>query len=73
MTFDQLKRVKRSVGVAGGKRKYEAIRGAIVGGWINVLVTDRYTAEELLKEPAASTQTLTTTAPPARLPQAARD
>lgn len=53
MTLDQLKRVKRSVGIAGGARKYEAIRGAIVGGWINVLVTDRYTAEKLLKEPIA--------------------
>ncbi len=57
MTLGQLKRVKRSVGVAGGARKYEAIRGAIVGGWINVLVTDRCTAEKLLHEPAAEIQT----------------
>ena len=53
MTLEQLKRVKRSVGVAGGARKYEAIRGAIRGGWINVLVTDKCTAEKLLKEPVA--------------------
>ncbi len=50
MTLEQLKRVKRSVGVAGGARKYEAIRGAVEGGWINVLITDRCTAEKLLKE-----------------------
>jgi DNA-binding transcriptional regulator LsrR (DeoR family) len=54
MTLEQLKHVKRSVGVAGGVRKYEAVRGAIVGGWINVLVTDRWTAEKLLKEPVAT-------------------
>ncbi len=55
MTFDQLKRVRRSVGVAGGARKYEAIRGAIAGGWINVLVTDRCTADKLLNEPEVGT------------------
>src|SRR5512143_1793279 len=54
MTLEQLKHVKRSVGVAGGARKYEAVRGAIVGGWINVLVTDRGTAEKLLREPVAT-------------------
>jgi DNA-binding transcriptional regulator LsrR (DeoR family) len=54
VTLEQLKHVKRSVGVAGGVRKYDAVHGAIVGGWINVLVTDRHTAEELLKEPVAT-------------------
>jgi len=47
MSLEQLKRVKRSVGVAGGKRKHEAIRGALLGGLINVLITDRFTAEVL--------------------------
>ena len=47
MRLEQLKRVKRSVGVAGGKRKHEAIRGALLGGLINVLITDRFTAEVL--------------------------
>jgi DNA-binding transcriptional regulator LsrR (DeoR family) len=46
----QLRNADRSVGVAGGERKYEAIRGAIRGGWVNVLVTDRVTAERLLAE-----------------------
>ncbi len=32
MTLEQLKKVKRSVGVAGGQRKTEAIRGALKGG-----------------------------------------
>ena len=47
MGLDQLKRVRRSVGVAGGRRKLEAIRGALLGGLINVLITDRFTAEAL--------------------------
>lgn len=45
----QLKQVRRVVGVAGGKRKTAAIRGALAGGWINTLITDRSTAERLLQ------------------------
>lgn len=40
--------IPRRVGVAGGERKYSAIRGAVVGGLINILVTDRMTAQRLL-------------------------
>ena len=36
------------VGIAGGKRKTAAIRGALAGGWINTLITDRSTAERLI-------------------------
>lgn len=43
-----LKRVPRVVGVAGGRRKTAAILAALRGGWINVLITDRRTAECLL-------------------------
>jgi len=46
--LEQLKRVPRSVGVAGGRRKVAAIRAALVGGWLNCLITDRHTAERLL-------------------------
>ncbi len=49
MSFDQLRKVKRTVGIAGGKRKLTAIRGALVGGWVNVLITDRIVAEALVK------------------------
>ena len=45
----QLKQVRRVVGIAGGKRKTAAIRGALAGGWINMLITDRNTAEQLLQ------------------------
>lgn len=44
---DALKAVPRRIGVAGGARKRAAVRGAVVGGWINVLVTDLETARYL--------------------------
>jgi DNA-binding transcriptional regulator LsrR (DeoR family) len=47
MTLEGLRRVKRVVAVAGGHRKLAAIRGALEGGWMNVLITDRFTAERL--------------------------
>ena len=53
MRLDQLRRVKRVVGIAGGRRKFDAIRGALRGNWINVLVTDRFMAERLVKEAEA--------------------
>ena len=40
------------IGIAGGARKLRAIRGAVRGGWINVLITDLATARALLEEPA---------------------
>jgi DNA-binding transcriptional regulator LsrR (DeoR family) len=51
MTLQQLQQVERAIGIAGGRRKYEAIRGALRGKWINVLITDRTTAERLAEEP----------------------
>jgi DNA-binding transcriptional regulator LsrR (DeoR family) len=45
--LEQLRKVKRSVGIAGGKQKITAIRGALRGGFINVLITDLLTAEQL--------------------------
>ena len=56
MDFGQLKKVPRVVGAAGGARKTEAIRAAAIGGWINVLVTDRATAERLLAMGTAATR-----------------
>lgn len=47
--LSDLKRVDRVVGIAGGKRKTEAILGALRGRWINVLITDRSTAERLVR------------------------
>ncbi len=49
LELEQLHRIKRCVGVAGGKRKIAAIRGAMRGGYINVLITDIQTAKVLLE------------------------
>ncbi|MGC3953126.1 MAG: sugar-binding transcriptional regulator [Propionicimonas sp.] len=40
--------VPRRIGVAGGPRKHSSIRASLLGGWVNVLVTDTATAEFLL-------------------------
>jgi DNA-binding transcriptional regulator LsrR (DeoR family) len=50
MDLDQLRAVNRSVGVAGGQRKRVAIWGALKGRWINVLITDRSTADWLVRQ-----------------------
>ena len=53
MGLDQLRGVPRVVGVAGGKRKTNAILGALAGKLVNVLITDVATAERLLSNGAA--------------------
>jgi DNA-binding transcriptional regulator LsrR (DeoR family) len=61
ITLDQVKQAKRVVAVAGGPRKTKAIRGALVGGYVDVLVTDYLTAERLMADE-------TVREPPARHP-----
>jgi DNA-binding transcriptional regulator LsrR (DeoR family) len=51
--LEALKSAKRVVGVAGGARKEDPIRAALRAKWINVLITDKKTAENLLKETGA--------------------
>ena len=48
LPIDQLKRINRRVGIAGGSAKVEAILGALRGKYINVLITDHLTAQELV-------------------------
>lgn len=48
ITLEQLKATPRVIGVVGGERKVEAIRGCLAGKLINVLVTDKFTAEKLV-------------------------
>ena len=48
ISLKQLKRADTRIGVAGGKSKYEAIRAALRGGWINSLTTDVETAKWLI-------------------------
>lgn len=47
--LDQLCKVDRVVGVAGGGHKVEAILGALRGKLVNVLITDQVTARRLLE------------------------
>ena len=49
LTLDEIKRIRRVAGVAGGTSKREAIRAALEGKLVNVLVTDHITAQHLLK------------------------
>lgn len=46
--LDALKEIERTILVAGGEHKINAIRGALTGGLSNILITDQYTAQELL-------------------------
>ena len=46
----QLQAIPRRIGMAGGKRKAEAILAAAKGKWIDVLITDSVTAKALLSE-----------------------
>ncbi len=50
ISADQLRTVPRRIAVAGGTRKYAAVRGALRGRWITALVTDTSTARRLLEE-----------------------
>ena len=45
VSLEQLARVDRLIGVAGGPRKYEAIRAALRGRLVNVLITHHVTAQ----------------------------
>ncbi len=50
--LDRLRRIPRRIGVAGGERKREAIEGALLGGLVNVLVTDIEVAAWLADAPS---------------------
>jgi DNA-binding transcriptional regulator LsrR (DeoR family) len=45
-------KIGRRIGVAGGSRKYPAIKAAVEGSWVNVLITDKDTAQKLESEKA---------------------
>lgn len=48
VTLEQLKRCPRTLAVAGGPSKYAAIKAAVLGGFVNTLITDVDTARHLL-------------------------
>ena len=48
MPLEMMKKVRNRIGIAGGENRAEAIRGAINGGFINMLITNIDAAEKLL-------------------------
>jgi len=48
MPLQMISQSNRSVGLAGGERKLDAIFGALKGNHINVLITDYFTAKQLI-------------------------
>ena len=48
MPLEMMKKVRNRIGIAGGENRAEAIRGAIKGGFINMLSTNIDAAEKLL-------------------------
>jgi DNA-binding transcriptional regulator LsrR (DeoR family) len=48
---EQIRAVRHRIGVAGGARKFEAIRAVLRGRWVSTLVTDHATAKRLLNDP----------------------
>ncbi|GAA0386530.1 sugar-binding transcriptional regulator [Paenibacillus motobuensis] len=47
--LSDLQNKEKSILVAGGQRKIDAIRGALIGKYANILVTDQFTAQALLQ------------------------
>jgi DNA-binding transcriptional regulator LsrR (DeoR family) len=50
LTIEQIRRIPRVIGIAGGLAKHKMVRAALHGSILDVLVTDLSTAEALLKE-----------------------
>jgi len=48
LTIEQIKKIPRVIGIAGGEAKYGIIRAALRNNILNVLVTNHATAQELL-------------------------
>jgi len=53
MTLEDLANVDRVIGLAGGQLKTEAIFGALKTGVLDVLITDKFTAQRLLRKAGA--------------------
>lgn len=50
MTLDELSKTDRVIALAGGRSKTRAIHGALKAGVIDLLVTDKFTAERLTSD-----------------------
>lgn len=50
LTLEQIQKIPRVIGLAGGSTKLPAIRAALEGNLLDVLVTDHLTAQQLLRQ-----------------------
>jgi DNA-binding transcriptional regulator LsrR (DeoR family) len=50
ITLDELRQIERVIAVAGGREKFEVIRGALRGKLITTLITDNVTAQKLTQD-----------------------
>lgn len=64
MDLERLRRVPRRIAVCGGTEKTGAIRSALLGGLVNVLVTDLGVAEELVDDAPGPQETAPATGRP---------
>ncbi|MBQ6311933.1 MAG: sugar-binding transcriptional regulator [Lachnospiraceae bacterium] len=48
MRLQDIRKVPSKIGIAGGKKKAEAVAGAVRGGFINILIIDSECAKELI-------------------------
>lgn len=48
MSAAMMKKVRNRIGIAGGSERVEAVKGAIRGGYVNMLITNNECAEKLL-------------------------
>ncbi len=46
--LSELKKIKKIIALVGGKEKHLAIRSVLLGGYANILITDKYTAQFLI-------------------------
>lgn len=58
ITLEELAQVERVMALAGGQAKTEAIRGALKTGIIDLLITDKFTAERLVSTNLVSVSTV---------------
>lgn len=49
ISLEELREKEKRILVAGSQRKIEAIKATLIGKFANILITDQYTAQELLK------------------------
>ena len=50
ITLDELRSKDHSIMISGGEAKVQAIKAALKGRYANVLITDQFTAKQLLSE-----------------------